>query len=216
MNGGDQVQTTPDQLAQQQIALQKVQDYETRWRPVEKVFDSRVSNIKTNEGQQLGKTNAATQMAFGQGEQDTETALDNSGAKAGSGKFNSAVLNSGTQLASSKGRGLAATDQAVQNEYLGGLTDIVNIGRGQSAQVSNDAAADAQTSINQATSDAEIASEQNAGYGQLVGQVAGTAGGYFGSKGGGVAPKTPGSGLAPYSGGGGFSLNVPTGQPGGG
>lgn len=177
--GGNQIKETPLQKTQAAVASEQWKDYEKRWLPVQQFFIRRTEGSEpSTKGLLEGRANADIQGRYGNAETGLNASLGARGAVAGSGKsiFGNARLAG--DKASSLGSTLNNVDDAVTRHYLGGLQDIVQLGRGQRA-TSDSALSDiAGLSGQQAAAQAQIAEQDAAGLGEAIGTGVGTAGGY--------------------------------------
>lgn len=189
--GSGQVKETPAQQAQAQYASNLMADYKQRWLPVQqnmiKVIQAQGAEGSAARLAAAGKTNANTEAAFGQAQGALESKLSNTGALPGSSKANLAVAEMGNDKAASKGLGITAADQRVTDAYTAGLGQIMALGRGEKAQVSQGMGQQAAISGAQAAQDANLALQQKMGYAQLGAQAVGM--GFQQSMGGG--PNVP-------------------------
>lgn len=177
--GGNQIPETPLQKAQAQVASQQWQDYQKRWLPVQQFFIQRTeSNLPAKRAYLEGVGNTDVRGQFENAREGLNAALSQRGALPGS---NASVFGN-EKLASSKGQALGLNrtnvDDAVTRQYLGGLQDIVQMGRGQ--QATSDAALSdiAGMSGRSAAAQAQAAEQEAAGLGEAIGTGVGLGGGY--------------------------------------
>lgn len=175
--GSGQTEETPAQRAMAQHANNLMKDYQQRWLPVQKNL-IRTVQVQGAEGSPMraeatGKSNADTEAAFGKAEGALQSRLTASGALPGSSKANLAIADLGTNKAASKGLGKTAADQRVTDAYLGGLTQIMALGRGEKAQATSGMSQIADMSGAQARHDAGLALQEKMGYAQLGAQAVG-------------------------------------------
>lgn len=194
----DQIQETPQQRAMAEFAVNRFQDWKQRWLPVQKHLISQIQ-AAGKEGSQAreaaaGKAATDTAMQFAKTQAGVQKALTNSGAGAGSSKFNLAVAGAGGDQAKSKGLGLMVADQMIDDAYVQGLSAIAATGRGERATVSDSLGRMARQSGAQAAADAEAALSQRMGNAQVAGQLVG-----FGLQ--GALSKTPDTGFGSVPGG---------------
>jgi hypothetical protein len=206
---------TPQQRAFAEVAKAQMADYRKRWLPLQRKLAEDVKDAGAVDSferrQAAGKAATDSAIRFGEAKGKVESVLSDAGGAASS-KFKLGVTGLGQDEAQSRGMGMVATDQAIDDSYLEGLGMIAAMGRGErqgALQGMGDVAA---MSGRAAAQDAELAAQRRAGNAQLVGQVAGfgLAGGFNGL--GGRAPSmasfsaSPGSGvtygpqLNPYAG----------------
>lgn len=173
----DQIQETPQQRAMVEFALNRFQDWKQRWLPVQKNLMSQIQ-AAGKEGSAAreaaaGKTATDTTIQFAKAQGGVQKALTNTGASAGSSKFNLGVAGLGADQAKSKGLGLMVADQLVDDAYLQGLSAIAATGRGERATVADALGRSARQSSAQAAADAEAAMAERAGNAQVAGQLVG-------------------------------------------
>ncbi len=177
--GGDdgKVEETPQQRAMVQLASDQLADYEKRWRPVQMQFAKRVESMggKDSAARRAAAGAAATETTarFEQGRGALETALAGSGAGLSSGRAKAALIGMGDDQATSRGMGMAGSDQAVDDAYTQALGALASIGRGEKATATNAMAQQANTSARVAQNDASMSAANRAGNMQLAGTVAG-------------------------------------------
>ncbi len=175
--GSGQVDETPAQRAMAEHANNLMQDYKQRWMPVQKNL-IRTVQAQGAEGsdmraEAMGKSNADTEASFGKAQGMLEAKLSNTGALPGSSKANLAIAGLGTDKAASKGLGKTAADQRVTDAYVGGLSQIMALGRGEKAQATGGMSQIADISGAQAQRDAGLALQDKMGYAQLGAQAVG-------------------------------------------
>ena len=177
--GGDdnEVQETPQQRAMVQFAMDKMADYEQRWRPVQMQFARRTKLMGGGDSQErraaAGAAATETTARFAEGRGALETALANSGAGLSSGKSKAAIVGLGDDEATSRGLGIAGADQAVDDAYTQALGSLMALGRGEQAQVQDSMVRQAATSARTAQSDAALSAANRAGNAELVGTLGG-------------------------------------------
>ena len=175
--GSGQVEETPAQRAMAEHATNLMRDYEQRWLPVQKrliqTVQAQGAEGSPMRAEAMGKSNADTEAAFGKAQGALESRLSNTGALPGSSKANLAVAELGNDKAASKGLGKTVTDQRVTDAYLGGLSQIMALGRGEKAQATAGMGQIADMSGAQARQDAGLALQDKMGYAQLGAQAVG-------------------------------------------
>jgi len=171
------VEETPQQRAMTEHALSQWTDWKQRWLPVQKNLSASIQRMGKPDSfeRETAKGRAATDTSiqFQRAEGALEKSLSNSGAAAGSSKFNLASTGLATDKAKSKGLGMSVADQAIDDAYIQGLQSITSIGRGERAQVADSLGATASMSARQASADASAALQQRSSNAQVIGQVAG-------------------------------------------
>lgn len=190
------IQETPEQAAMKQMAVQKFNDYKQRWLPVQQQLASHIQSLSSESSplrqRGIGAATAEQRAKFGQAQEDVQKRQVDTGAGIGSGRFNMAVTGLGSDEAQSTGLNTDLAERQIDAQYLGGLTDLMKMGQGQSAHVSTNMANVADISGRTAAADAEQAAAARAGRAQFIGSVVGSGVGYArgqygGGSGGGVA-----------------------------
>jgi hypothetical protein len=173
----DGVKETPQQAAMVQRATAEMADYKARWLPLQQRMAQQVQDLAADDSsdRKLAKGRAAVeaQAKFGQAQGAVEKSLSNSGRGPGSAAFGLGVTGLASDLAASKGAGMAAADAAIDDAYVAGLGALTAIGRGEKAEALKGQSQLAAMSGRQAAADAEAAAEARAGNMQLAGTVAG-------------------------------------------
>lgn len=186
-HGDDEIPETPLQIAQANVAKSQWSDYQKRWQPVITYFKNRTDASQAPKKEAAaGVADADTQNKFSQAGQGLTQALRSKGTLAGSDKDVAATTNMADAKASSLGGGLAASQDAVDQQYMNALSTIVGIGRGQQVKADQSLNTLADLSGQQATESAEAAAQNNAGLGTAIGIGLGGAAKY------GLTPQQPG------------------------
>lgn len=175
--GSGKVEETPAQRAMAEHANNLMQDYKQRWLPVQqnmiKVIQAQGAEGSAQRLAAAGKVNADTEARFGQAQGALEKGLSATGALPGSSKANLAIAEMGNDKAASKGLGMTVADQRVTDAYMSGLGQIMALGRGEKAQVTQGMGQQAAISGAQAANDANLALQSKMGYAQLGAQAVG-------------------------------------------
>lgn len=183
MGGGEQRGETQAEQALAQVAQAKFKDYKLRWEPLIQRTAETVTGLKDENApaRQLARGSAATETnaQFGRAEAGAEAGLENRGVGASSSAFRLGKVNLGTDQAKSRGLAVAGADQAVDQAYVEGLTDLMNLGHGKEANATGALEREAQISARQAEADAQASSANRAGNARAIGTVAGTGLGYY-------------------------------------
>ena len=182
MGDGDERGETPAEQALAQVAQAKLRDYKLRWAPLiertaETVTSLRDSNAPERQAAR-GRAAGETNVQFGRAEDAVEGGLQGRGVGASSAAFRLGKVNLGTDAARSRGLAVAGADQAVDQAYVEGLTDLMSIGRGKEAAATGGLEREAAISARQAEADAMAAASNRAGNARAVGTVAGMGLGY--------------------------------------
>lgn len=175
--GGSEVKETPQQRAQAELAMNQMLDYKKRWLPVQRELATQIQRLGSPQSAERirARGQAATETAqqFSDARREVEAGLAAAGAGLSSGKAKMALGGMADAQAASAGFGLAAADQAVDDAYTAGLSQIMALGRGERAAAISGMDRVADMSARQAQADARMAAERSIGRGQLVGQIAG-------------------------------------------
>lgn len=135
MSGGDnEVEQTPEERELGKIAIERWNDYQTRFVPVENEYIQAVQKTDSDFSEARGRTASAVQQAFAPAEGNLTDNLFAQGATPDSGRFMSAYEGMGQDRGLSLGTGLNETDMAVDNQHLAGLQNVVRMGQGQAAE----------------------------------------------------------------------------------
>ena len=171
------VDETPQQRAMTEHAVQQWADWKQRWLPVQQNLSKQIQKMgkegSVEREQATGRAAADVDTQFQRAQGALEKSLANSGAAVGSSKFNLGVTGLGEDKAKSRGLGITAADQSIDQAYIEGLQALTSIGRGERAQVSDSMGEMARSSSRQAMADAEAALSQRAANAQVIGQGVG-------------------------------------------
>lgn len=167
---------TAAQKAQAEVAVQQLQDFRTRWMPVQQRLAESIvdmggrNSFQRKQARGMATTDTATQ--FG----DAQTKLREQSEAAGMGgtsRQKLAIAGLGEDQGVSAGMGLGNADQRIDDAYLQGLTSVMQLGRGEKATAMQGMGDIARRSGAQAASDASLALQQRAGQAQVAGQALG-------------------------------------------
>lgn len=187
-SGSGQVQETSQQKALATYASNKLTDYQNRWLPVQQHLASQIQAMgqpgSAAQKNAEGRANTDSTIKFAGAQDQLQSNLADSGGL-GSSRSKLAIAGLGTDEAKSKGLGMTAADQQIDDAYTQSLGALTAIGQGQSAQVGNSLAQQASSSSAQATADADAALTSRMGNAKLIGQFAG-----YGMQ-SAMAPSTP-------------------------
>lgn len=156
--GGDnKIEDTEEQKALAEIAVERWQSYQTDFVIAENNYidemvdydkDSRIDNLE-------GSAAAETKAAFSVGRERDIDEMTSSGVNPNSGVFKKAIDTNAANLAAIQTSNVARTGQAVQDQKVQGMKNVVAIGNGQSAEALAGMAGIASASANQAIDDAQ-------------------------------------------------------------
>lgn len=174
--GGSKVEETPQQRALAEHAVRQLDDYKTRWLPVQQRLAQQV--------QEMGKADSSARR-IAEGRSTTDTAVKFAGAQGalekslantaglGSSRAKLAITGMGEDKATATGLGMTAANQQIDDAYVEALGALAATGRGERAQVGGAMSRQAAASGRQAEADAEAALTSRMGNARVVGQVAG-------------------------------------------
>lgn len=172
-----EVQETPQQRVMVERAQEQMADYKRRWLPLQQNMAKQIEGLAApNAPARLraeGRAETETEAKFQQAQGAVEKSLSNSGAGPGSSRFNLGVSNMANDEATSKGMGMLASDNAINEAYTQGLGALTALGRGEKASALQGTANIAAMSGQQAAQDAMMSAQDAQGNAQLIGQVAG-------------------------------------------
>lgn len=182
MGGGDERGETEAERAMAQVAVAKLRDYKMRWAPlIERTAETVKGLADPNAPERVrarGRAATETTAQFGRAEEALEKGLQDRGVGASSAAFRLGKVNLGSDLAKSRGLAVAGADQAVDQAYIEGLTDLMNLGRGKEAAATGGLERSAGLAARQAEADAMAAASSRAGTAQMFGTAAGAGLGY--------------------------------------
>jgi hypothetical protein len=191
MGDAPEAKETPQQRAAAETAMAAMKDYRARWLPLQRQLAEDVRGMGSPDSaerrQAAGKATTDSAIRFGEAKGQVEGGLTAAGAGAGSGKFKAAVAGMGNDEATSRGLGMVAADQAIDDAYLQGLGQIAAMGKGERGGALQGMGDIARMSGQQAAQDAQLSGQRRAGNAQMVGQLAG-----FGLSGGFGSPSMDG------------------------
>jgi hypothetical protein len=175
--GGDRVSETSQQRALADFAMQQLQDYKTRWLPVQNRLATQIQEAgKAGSAAReatTGRASTDAAMQFAQAEGALTKALSNRGANVGSSKAKLAITGMGEDKAKATGMGAMIADQQIDDAYTQGLMALTNIGRGERAEVATGLQSQAQQSARDAAASAQASAAGRAGEAQALGMAGG-------------------------------------------
>jgi hypothetical protein len=158
-------------------AMNLMQDYKQRWLPVQQRLAGQIEQMGATGSaarkEAAGKAATDVEAQFSQAQGAVEKNLANAGAAPGSSRANLAITGMGSNLATSKGAGMAISNQQIEDAYTQGLSALMAMGRGKAASVANSLASQAEQSGRQAAADATTAAAGAQGTAGLIGQIGG-------------------------------------------
>lgn len=175
MCGGGQtsIPQTPQEKALGDIAVQRWNDYQSRFVPIENQLIHQVQQTSGNYDQVRGQSNASVQQAFAPKQAGLENNLFAQGITPGSGHFINTLASMGRDRALSQGTGQNEANLAVDNNYLKNMEGLVQMGQGQAATAISGLGSAAGRATNNAITRANTSFRNHQAALQLGGQVAG-------------------------------------------
>lgn len=174
--GAGQTKQTPQQRAQAEVAIKQLEDFRTRWLPVQQRMAESIVEAGGRESferrQARGMAATDTSARFGDAQQRLREQTEAAGL-GGTARQKLAIAGMGDDAAISTGLGIAAADQRVDDAYLQGLSQIMALGRGEKAGALQGMSQMARMSGQQAAADAGMALQRRAGQAQFAGQALG-------------------------------------------
>lgn len=181
---GDKPKATAEEKALAQIGLERWQDYQKRFVPVENAAIGRVmDDINNPDMQGEGLANVSTQQAFSDLERQTTTGLTLRGARAGSGAFLGGLTGVNMDRAAASGLSQVGAYGMQRGINIANLQNLIGIGQGQATGAMQGLTDVADAASRQAIMDARASAASRAALGQVIGLGAGA---YFGSQTGGT------------------------------
>lgn len=171
--GAEGPKQSPEEKALGELSIERWNDYQSRFRPVEDQFIKDVQITDSDYSQARGQASTAVQQSFDNAEKGLTTNLMMKGHDPSSNSFVDAVDDISLDRGLSMGAALNETNNAVDEKHVKGLQTVVAMGQGQatdSMKGLSDIAYDAtRDSLNRAQTSFD---QQSAGR-QLVGQAMG-------------------------------------------
>lgn len=180
--GPDTPEQTPEERALGEIAIERWNDYQNRFVPIEDQYIEDVQKTESDFEDARGKTTAAVNMAFDGAEEKVKDNLIASGVAPDSGQFIKAMDGITEDRGLSLGTGLNESDIAVDTQHLKGLQSVVQMGQGQAGDALDGMGSVAADATRDAIDRAERSFQNRQAGLHLVGNVAGAgAAGYMNS-----------------------------------
>lgn len=177
MNKGNQVAQTPAEQSLQQMASQRMNDYQTRWLPLQQKLADTVTKmgqpgspeLRQAQGRAVGDTMAA--------EREQENQIENAPDGKGDRGAIMGVVGAGERRTAAAGTELNSAQAMIDKAYTEGLSSLMQTGRGvaQGAVTSGSQAAGISAqeawgnAYNSATSRARMAGAIGSGLGMAAG-----------------------------------------------
>ncbi|KZZ72400.1 hypothetical protein A3765_28530 [Oleiphilus sp. HI0130] len=129
--GSEGPSQTPEEAELGKIAVERWNDYQRRFKPVENQFIEDVQANESHYDHALGATNTAVQQNFSQAEGDLKGNIFASGVDPSSSQFTDVLAGLSLDRGLTVGTGLNETEMSVDNRHLKGLQTVVQMGQGQ-------------------------------------------------------------------------------------
>lgn len=129
--GPDKPKQTREERELGRIAVERWNDYQTRFVPVENEYIESVQQTGADFDDARGGATASVQQSFGAAEDDLRGNLFAAGLSPDSSQFTSAIEGLGLDRALSLGTAANEAEVATQNRHLTGLQNVVQMGQGQ-------------------------------------------------------------------------------------
>lgn len=183
------VKETPQQRALVELAQKQVADYRQRWMPLQmrmaQSIDAMGAAGSFERRQAAGMASTENEAQFQNAREQMVRGLGASGQLASS-KGKLALAGVAADQATSTGLGTTQADQQIDDAYIAGLTQIMNLGQGQKATAIGGMTHTAAMSGRRAAADASASLARRAGNAQLAGTAVGLGLSFAQPQGGGV------------------------------
>ena len=140
MGGGDnKIEETEYEKAQAQVALERWGDYQGIFKPYENKFMGEVDKLNSEANYQRAGELAMSPLAksFADVGMQAQTQMNRQGVNPNSGKGISQRNELGTAQAGAEVDSISRANMSQQDNYVGGLQNIVAMGQGQAGQAMN-------------------------------------------------------------------------------
>jgi len=178
--------TVPETAAEKAVsdlAMARFRDYKARWAPLQARLASTVEAMgkegspereKLKTAQAADATVAFDQASDQAAARDTAAGINRNSSAA---KLRQAGMR--TDRAASIGIGGSISDQMIDDAYVGGLQELMHIGRGEQANATKGIGDSARIAAGIAQNDAAISAQQRAANAEGAGTVVGIGAGYM-------------------------------------
>lgn len=129
--GPDKPKQSAEERELGRIAVERWNDYQTRFVPVENEYIESVQQTDADYADARGGAAASVQQSFGAAEDDLRGNLFAAGLTPDSSQFTSAIEGLGLDRALSLGTAANEAEVATDNRHLQGLQSVVQMGQGQ-------------------------------------------------------------------------------------
>lgn len=180
--GGDtDIKDTEDGKAYAEVAVNTYKDYRDTYYDAENEFFADVDDLNSKEDQKQvsNLANSGTQSAYADATKESLDTMTEHGVNAGSGDFNNAIGKAATETAKAGASNTSQSQQALQDQYVGGLSNIVSMGQGQATEAIQGMSSISQAANDKAISDANSNFVTNSANKAAAGTAAGIAAGIY-------------------------------------
>jgi hypothetical protein len=160
--GGSEVRETEEERQLASIAAEMDALYKRDYAPVEDRIFASMLDVEPERRQGLGIAAAESTRAMQDARQRGERSLTQTGARPGSGRFNTAMGGLATARSVATGLNLADVNQSVSDSRIRALDSITSVGRGQQGRAVGGLASLASQASQQAQNDAVGAANDRA------------------------------------------------------
>lgn len=176
------VKDTKDQKVLADIANQRFDRYREVYLPVENAYMEEVGNFNSAGRQQqvAGAAASNTESAFAGKLNEEIQGMAGQGVNVNSGAVNNVINQNAIQKGEARGHNVNMTQQALQDQHVQGLQNIVAMGNGQSTEAIKGLGEISSYSSQQAQDDAVKSFNNTSARNQAAGTAAGMA--YSGAK----------------------------------
>ena len=171
--GGDKPKQTAEEKELGRIAVERWNDYQVRFKPIEDQYINDVQMTDSDFNQVRGSTATSVQQAFSGAETDLTNNLFASGVDPSSGAFIDALDGVSQDRGLSLGTGINEAENAVDNAHVQGLQNVVAMGQGQATQAIDGMGQMAGNATNEAINRSNNSFQERSAGLQLAGTVAG-------------------------------------------
>lgn len=179
--GGDnKIEETPQQRALARASMNRWNDYQQYYRPVENRFMEQVNDMNA-DGQYSQAANMASipvEQQFSQAVTQNANQMIGAGINPNSGLFKAELDKLDRNKASVKADMMSQGQMAQQNRYIGGLQNVVAIGQGQATTAMDGMGSISSMSAQKASSEAGLRQQSINDNRGMIGAAAGMATSY--------------------------------------
>jgi len=175
-NSGTQTETSAER-ALADYATAKFRDYQARWAPVQAKYKETLDKAYADNSFERNKLKASsgvdTGLAFDKASRQVDARDAAAGVNLNSSAHKLRMAGMQSDRAASTGLAFNAGDQAIEDSYVTGLGQLMQLGRGKEAAIGRSMGDSARLSAGIAANDAELSARSRAGDLNAVGTAAG-------------------------------------------